>query len=257
MLASIANRFTTRVCKICDSRARGCGAVDFSKSCMENEGIVLPRVGEAVPYWRCKNCGFVFTDFCDLWTSDDFSTRIYNDDYIKVDPDFAGSRAAGNAATIVQDFRGRRKGLRLLDYGSGGGQMAALVNTQGLSADSYDPYFLNNTRPTETFDIVTCYEVMEHSPTPRATVQDMISFLKEDGIVLFSTFVMTPQIARLGLSWWYIGPRNGHVSIYTKDALARLFDPHGFTVRSFDENQHLAYRTLPSYARHLLDRPTY
>jgi hypothetical protein len=48
-----------------------------------------------------------------------------------------------------------------------------------------------------------------------------------------------------GMSWWYIGPRNGHISIFTRPALAAAWGKFGFKTASFNDNLHLAFRTLP------------
>jgi hypothetical protein len=51
------------------------------------------------------------------------------------------------------------------------------------------------------------------------------------------------------MSWWYVGPRNGHISIFTKQALAAAWGKHGFKTASFNEGVHLAFRTLPEHWR--------
>jgi len=47
------------------------------------------------------------------------------------------------------------------------------------------------------------------------------------------------------VSWWYVGPRNGHISIFTKQALARAWGRHGFQTVALNPGTHLAFRTLP------------
>jgi hypothetical protein len=32
------------------------------------------------------------------------------------------------------------------------------------------------------------------------------------------------------MNWWYIGPRNGHISVFTRTALASAWQRHGFMV---------------------------
>ena len=54
-----------------------------------------------------------------------------------------------------------------------------------------------------------------------------------------------PWLDRQGVSWWYVGPRNGHISIFSKQALAMTWARHGYRTVSFNAGTHLAYRTLP------------
>jgi hypothetical protein len=71
------------------------------------------------------------------------------------------------------------------------------------------------TPPGGKFDLITCFETLEHMPG------------------------------------WYVGPRYGHISLLSRSALAKAWGRHGFCTGSFDDNMHLAFRTLPDFARHL------
>jgi 2-polyprenyl-6-hydroxyphenyl methylase/3-demethylubiquinone-9 3-methyltransferase len=42
-----------------------------------------------------------------------------------------------------------------------------------------------------------------------------------------------------------VGPRNGHISIFSKHALAMAWARYGFRTVSVDTGMHLAFRTLP------------
>jgi 2-polyprenyl-6-hydroxyphenyl methylase/3-demethylubiquinone-9 3-methyltransferase len=66
--------------------------------------------------------------------------------------------------------------------------------------------------------------------------------LTPSGVVLFSTLVQPPELDSIGMAWWYIGPRNGHVSLFSERALAVAWQRHGFTVSSFSPDLHLAFR---------------
>jgi hypothetical protein len=69
--------------------------------------------------------------------------------------------------------------------------------------------------------------------------------------VLFSTLVQPQDFDGLGLNWWYVGPRNGHISVFSRDALTKAWERHGCRMASFNDLIHVAYRTLPDFARHL------
>jgi len=98
---------------------------------------------------------------------------------------------------------------------------------------------------------VSCFETLEHMPDPKAGAADIASFLADDGILLFSTLVQPADFAAQGMRWWYIGPRNGHVTLHTRASLAALWTPLDLRVASVNDNVHVAFRTIPAFARHL------
>lgn len=238
-------------CKICGAPSPLFGLVDFHKSCIEAQGKCLAPSGYPIYYRRCSQCGFAFTTAFDSWDWDDFRANIYNDDYIVVDPDFVELRPAGNAKLIANSFPAAKTSIRILDYGGGNGVLADRLCAAGFSAMTYDPYSKCNEMPAEKFDLITCFEVLEHVPTPQDTIATMVSLLKQPGAILFSTLVQPKEFQAIGLSWWYAGPRNGHVSLYSTQALALLFKPHGMRVASFTDNLHIAYAQKPPFAAQL------
>ena len=241
-----------RNCKICSGPSPLFGVIDFHKSCIEAQGRRFAPSGYPVYYRRCSVCSFAFTTAFDTWTYADFHQQIYNEDYIKVDPNFVEVRPTTNAQVMADTFQGSRTSIHILDYGGGSGLTADLLRRQGFSAKTYDPFSEFNEIPTERFDLISCFEVMEHVPSPRETVARMISLLMETGAILFSTLVQPAEFDTIGLNWWYAGPRNGHVSLYSELSLELLFQPYGMRVRSFSEGVHMAYREIPAFASHLL-----
>lgn len=238
-------------CKICCDACGLFGLVDFHKSCEEARGKKLALSGFAVYYRRCARCGFVFSSDFDGWELEDFQRYIYNADYGLVDPDYAEARPVGNARLVTESFAGSREQMRILDYGGGAGLLAERLREQGFRAETYDPFSEFIQLPAGRFDLVTCFEVMEHVPRPRETVAAMVGLLKDEGAILFSTLVQPKDFARVGLGWWYAAPRNGHISLYTTAALARLFGEVGMKVVSFSEAVHMAYARVPGFAAHL------
>ncbi len=238
-------------CKICASPSPLFGVVDFHKSCIEAQGKRLALSGCPVYYQRCLNCGFAFTTAFDTWDFAAYRKNIYNSDYIVVDPDYAELRPAGNAKLIAGTFAEFKSSLRILDYGGGEGLLAARLRDEGFTAETYDPFSSFDKMPEQKFDLITCFEVMEHVPSPKATATTMVGLLKPQGILLFSTLVQPATFDQVGLNWWYASPRNGHISLYSRHALALLFQPHGMKVGSFTEVLHIAFAQIPPFAAHL------
>jgi len=242
---------TPTACKVCEGPSPLYGVIDFHRSCIEAQGRRLPFSGYPIYYRQCERCGFIFTDAFDAWTEASFQHNIYNEEYILVDPDFVDLRPGGNAKWVAQTFQASKGTLRVLDYGGGSGLLAQRLRDDGYQAETYDPFSSFNRKPESLFDLITCFEVMEHVPSPKTTVATMVSLLKSEGAILFSTLLQPSAMASMGLNWWYAAPRNGHISLYTSAALAHLFNAHGLNVASFSENLHFTYRQVPRFAAHL------
>jgi hypothetical protein len=239
-------------CKVCGGDAPLYGVVDFNKSCEQFRGIRFAPAGIAVWYHRCLTCGFLFTDLCDSWTSAQFAERIYNEDYVMVDPEYVAKRPANNAKVLRQLFDAEKALIKLLDYGGGNGDTARDLRLTGFACDSWDPFGAAPREPplAQSYDVVTCFEVIEHAHDPLGTVEDVMRLVRADGIVIFSTMVQ-PELTPPGsLDWWYIAPRNGHVAIHTEDSLRRLWRKVGMSVASFGTTMHVAFKDrIPEFAR--------
>jgi 2-polyprenyl-3-methyl-5-hydroxy-6-metoxy-1,4-benzoquinol methylase len=101
------------------------------------------------------------------------------------------------------------------------------------------------TPPEGKFDLVTCFETLEHLPDPMAGVADILRYAGEPGAVFYSTLTQPDDLERQGMSWWYVGPRNGHISLFSKQALATTWSRHGYRNASLNPGMHLAFCTLP------------
>jgi len=240
-------------CKICDGAAALYGVVDFHKSCEDHKGRQQPLSGVPIYYRRCEACGFLFTDAFDAWSADDFKAHIYNAGYAQVDPDYASVRPKDNAGLVSRLWGPYKEQTRVLDYGGGNDVLCAELRAFGFpAAVTYDPMVPEfASRPTEKFDLVTSFETLEHLPDPHAGIATIVECLAETGVVFFSTCLQPIDLDQHRLNWWYVGPRNGHVSIFSKQALTAAWTRHGCRVVSFSANAHLAFRKLPPYLAHL------
>ena len=241
-------------CRICDNAATLYGVVDFHKCCAEQRGVRLPLSGIPIYYRRCASCGFLFTDAFDFWSADQFKANIYNNGYITVDPDFESVRPRSNANLVVNLLGKQRAELRVLDFGGGNDAFCSALRSSGFPvAVTYDPMSPDYARrPVGKFELVTCFETLEHMPDPAAGIALIDQCLEEPGLIIFSTLVQPTAFNSLGLSWWYVGPRNGHISIFRRQALELVWRRHGLRVASFNDNLHVAFRTMPSFAAHLI-----
>jgi len=241
-------------CKICGGSAALYGVVDFHKSCEEARGVRFALAGIPIYYRRCADCNFLFTDAFDDWTTEQFKTHIYNEEYRKVDPDYYdGLRGRTNAEVVARLWGEHCAGTHVLDCGGGNDEFCAVLRAAGFpTAVSYDPMVPEFAeRPQGKFDLVTSFETLEHLPDPMAGIAMMIEFAADPGLIFFTTYAQSAEFDQHGLNWWYVGPRNGHISIFSKQALKTAWRRHGYKFVPLRDNIHLAFRTLPPFLAHL------
>lgn len=243
-------------CKICGNRANILGRVDFNKHCDEGRSGKLPISGVRITYLRCTACEFLFTRDFDAWSQADFAEKIYNAEYALVDPDFAERRPAGNASFMTQGFGDYREQISLLDYGGGEGRMMELLRANGFRVvNTYDPFSSkHNVSDGEKYDLITAFEVFEHVPDPIATMRDITNRMKPESLLVFSTLLQPANFGAFGLSWWYVAPRNGHISLHSQKSLAFLLKQFGLNMASASQGLHIGFRELPHFARGLLKK---
>ena len=136
---------------------------------------------------------------------------------------------------------------RVLDYGGGNDAFCAALRADGFPvAVSYDPMVPAHARPPQgKFEVMTCFETLEHLPDPVGGIALLAECVAEPGLAHISTFAQPadfPTIAR---------PPNGHISIFSRKALALAFGRHGYKTVSLSDNLHFAFRTLPTFADQL------
>lgn len=234
-------------CKICSSASNLYGVVDSNRPCQIDGGNQPPLSGIPVYYRRCGSCGFLFTDAFDDWGMEQFRTHIYNDDYRLYDPDYAVARPIANATMVGDLWANHRSDMRVLDYGGGNDVFCSALRARGFKeAITYDPMVPEHAgRPEGKFDLVTCFETLEHVPDPATSIAEIAEYVSDPGAVLYSTLTPPADFEKLGVSWWYVGPRNGHISMFTKQALAIAWQRHDYRTASFSEGMHMSFKTLP------------
>jgi SAM-dependent methyltransferase len=240
---------------VCGGGTTPLDVVDFNKSCEELRGRYLPLAEVPIYYVLCRQCGFCFAPELHAWKLEEFESRIYNDAYIDVDPDYTGVRPEANARSLAEMFGNRVAGIRHLDYGGGHGLLSDLMRDSGWESSSYDPFVDGDLNPDAwgKFGLITAYEVFEHVPNVKQLASDLVTLLDENGIVLFTTLVSDGHIQEhQRITWWYASPRNGHISLFSRKSLQILGTNAGFRFGSFSEGFHAFWRTIPPWARHLI-----
>ena len=243
-------------CPVCDATCVPLGAVEFNKCCEELRGTRLPTSGRLIEYVICPGCDFSFAPEFQAWTLTDFEREIYNEDYVRVDPDAADVRPRMYANSLIAAFGEQGRAITHLDYGGGAGLLSELLRQAGWQSTSWDPFFDRGVDPKKlgTFQLITCFEVFEHVPDAGQLAKTLASLLATDGLLMFSTQVSDGQLATgQPLTWWYASPRNGHISLFSMKSLGGLAQRHGLKFASNSPGTHVFFRTrFPAWARPLL-----
>ncbi|WP_270938393.1 class I SAM-dependent methyltransferase [Falsiroseomonas oryzae] len=238
-------------CKCCGAPTRPFGQVDAARCCEDRGGApVFAATGRLITYRRCVACGFVGTGDFDHLSDAELAAEIYNADYIRADPAFADSRPAYFARVVADWLPDVGRVGEALDYGGGQGAFAAAMQERGHRFANWDPHFHAAPRPTGRFGLVTAFEVVEHSRDPVGTFRDAAACLQPDGVLVFTTLLVPPEA---GPEWWYVAPRNGHVSLHTAASLRACAARCGLRLLSVSEGLHLFLPPhLSPLARHMV-----
>jgi SAM-dependent methyltransferase len=199
-------------CKICDRAAIGL----FDLPSEKRSGGKMAVPGHPVTYFECTACRFLFANH----------EADYGDDYWKdLDPVHDG-RVLETLRLFL--WAGGRPGLSALDYGCGHGHSVKALRELGIDAAGTDigAPEVENLYPLEAApkaDIVTACEVVEHFTDPVGSFKHVAQLARHS--FAFQTAYYDPE--RCGRDWWYLGPANGHVSLYSVKALELLAEMVG------------------------------
>ncbi len=165
------------------------------------------------------------------------------------DPDLSGPRDWFRNTLIIREVKNRKKKGRLLDFGCGSGnlllRLANNFNCIGIDASELSINYFNskiqetqnNTRiktiigkektilrfSSNTFDVITSGETMEHLKDDKKIVGRFYKILKKGGICVISV----PAHQRL---WSKFDDYAGHFRRYEKENLIKIFVASGFRI---------------------------
>jgi len=207
------------------------------------------RYGDYGQIVECRTCGLVYTN-----------PRLPEQDLLKAyagieDPEYKGEDASRsiNGHFSLNTISQYVSAGKLLDVGCSTGYFlnAARLHfdASGVEPSRWAGEFartqlrlevrtgtLEEARlPTQSFDVVSLIDVIEHLADPLATLKEAARVLKTGGLLYLVTPDVDSLTARLmGSRWW--GLRPAHIYYFSKKSLARILKEAGFEVvitRSF------------------------
>ncbi len=142
-----------------------------------------------------------------------------------------------------------RPGGRLLDVGCGSGlylramrrlgwqvsgvelsAKAAAYAREALGLDVREGSLEEAGFPDEHFDVVTLWHVLEHLPSPRRTLQEVVRVLKPDGILICEVpNIDSLQSRVMGHRWFHLDPPR-HLYAFSPATLRAMLQAAGLTV---------------------------
>lgn len=155
-------------------------------------------------------------------------------------------------------------GARLLDVGSAHGWFLEEAAARGALATGVEPeedvaagplargldvrcgYFPDVVAESESFDVITFNDVLEHIPDVRATLEACARVLRPGGILSVNIpnaeglgYRVAGTAARVGVRgpferFWQHGLPSPHCHYFTRPGLARLVEDSGFAVEEID-----------------------
>lgn len=235
-------------------------------SAVESRKISCPNCGsnaaapfaceEGVTVVRC-GCGLVFNN------PQRFKTKIkdiYTEDYFKSSfPALGYEDYAANKKDIQKSFRRRMKyleqaarGKRLLDVGCACGFFLEVAAEKGFQPEGIDcsewaadfarkhtpfPIYtgLIDTYPWAagtSYDVITCWDVIEQLPDPRKVFSKIYDLLKEGGILALTVRNIDSLMARqMKTKWIHFRPREKYV-YFSRTTIGKFLGSMGFTVET-------------------------
>lgn len=216
---------------------------------------------------KCGDCGFCFVDFFNAECNDAMET----------DWNFAAhAPALAKKFSAYADHIERYvtlAGKTVLDVGAGGGdflQQAKLrgANVHGIDLDRAGVRFAREAfgislhdclleelaLQSESQDILTMWEVLEHLNDPRSTMTEIVRILKPGGWLLLSTpcrdslwdtfaFMMyNLSFGRIQFPLLYRFSWT-HLQIFSRRDIERILSEFGFVIEYYDQRTELTYST--------------
>jgi 2-polyprenyl-3-methyl-5-hydroxy-6-metoxy-1,4-benzoquinol methylase len=224
-----------RACPLCDeTRVTSCLETDLVSSSNEPYQIVA-----------CANCGLRYTR--PVLTSPAELAILYGNEYhTSKTSRLYGFFLEGLCAERRKFLVGLQPG-RILDLGCGNGEFLRGLAERGwdaygvdLSAAACD---LSTSRgiqthcgtlasaafPSESFDVVTSWHVLEHLPEPRTDLVEVRRVLRGDGLFVVEVPNCDSLTSRLCGKHWYHFDVPRHLQHFNRATLQRLLEENGFT----------------------------
>lgn len=248
-------------CPVCDAQSRLFDVVDFNRNCAGLVNEKFPVSGIPIYYSICTECDFLFAPEFWNWKEKEYIERIYNSDYVYVDPEYLDIRSKNQAELLEKLFGNFKDTIRHIDYGGGKGGLSKSLVSMGWNSISYDPFGQidgKNLNDLGAFNLITAFEVFEHVPKPHDLMKNIKNLMEDECLVFFSTGIHDGNVIKdKRLDWWYVAPRNGHISIYSSISLKKLAEKFILNYGSLGPSYQCYWNKFPTWAKILTTKEAF
>ena len=110
------------------------------------------------------------------------------------------------------------------------------------------------TSPTERFDAVVAFHVVEHIVDPRAFLRQALGLLRPGGVLLLKTPNAASLVSRLAAGWWEWASPPEHVHLFSARSITAALREAGATSIAISSRSGDANRPLFEFARSTVRR---
>ena len=194
---------------------------------------------------ECSACGLAFSSCTKqefyMSLEDHWSTSSH------IDPPLSSIKRLRQRRSkelkVAKKLIGSKQQLKLLDIGCRTGTMVSLFDSFGLDARGIDPaaqpvemgrsagrkldigFVEQQGYASNSFDIVTMYEVIEHLPNPDVVLSEISRILRPGGILIVGTgnyASWTRMLRKSNWDFFSLRGRGGHIYFYSPDSLKKI-----------------------------------
>jgi SAM-dependent methyltransferase len=196
---------------------------------------------------RCRRCGFQYVN-PRLRSDLIFSSYTAGDDPTYVSQLEARERTFARSLEEIERAAGGKG--KLLDIGTAAGAFVAAARSAGWDAEGCEPNtwladwgarhygmtirqgsVFDQNYPPESFDVVTLWDVIEHTTNPREMLEHCRTLLKPGGVLVVNYPDIGSWIARaLARRWLFL--TSVHLYYFTRETMRTMLERTGFSVET-------------------------
>ena len=206
--------------------------------------VQSPLIDKQFQLYYCSGCESYFFN-ADEWDFD--IGEYYNQAYHNLEENFTFSRQwTRQGKRILKQLSAQEQSLDILDIGCATGTFLQHWDKRhhlfGVELNKYNAQiaqnngimiyqdFVENVPFDRQFDVVTCYNILEHLPHPGPVLEKLTQILKKEGILVVEVPTIEcklyKKLNKKGIHWHMFNPPS-HLSYYSRKFLDEFMSRHG------------------------------